>query len=220
MSTSGSPEERKQARAGRRVSWCSSGSFLQGKSREWLQAWITLLMHTQPEKLQPVGPTRTRDLVIVTEGRSNDLDGVSLAHLCKGSAHKSLEGGGAVRILRDASIRGDDRVMGGKGKLDARTKERDRLLLAIEESGRIRREPRFPGNVRKGTLPDIQITHCIHCCGGDFRLGHRVPKNDGAHIAIWPPSSRRPLPVHAPRSAHARARPVFPAYRRPWLRLA
>lgn len=66
---------------------------------EWLWVWIALLVHTWSEKLQPVGSTRTCNLVTVTEVRSNDLDGVSLTHLCKRSAHKSLEDGGAVRIL-------------------------------------------------------------------------------------------------------------------------
>lgn len=149
--------------------------------------------------------------MIVTERGNNHLNGVPLAHLLKGSGGKPLKGCGAVWIFRDPSIPGDDRVMRGERELEARSKEGDRLLLALKEQRQIRSAPHFPGDIRKGALPGIQVTHRIGGSGGDFRLQHRilwhrVSKNEGAHVAIWPPSSRSPLRMILGRLTHEQDR--------------
>src|SRR5437660_2331123 len=133
--------------------------------------FISLLIHSRPEKLDVVDTARTLDLMIVTELWEDGLDLASIAHLLCGKGLEALDGPGPVCIFMDVSISRDHGVMGGKGKLCTGTKEGDGAVSAtIEDRSGVRREPRSPSRIRERASLWVKIAHGIVGPSGSLRI--------------------------------------------------
>src|SRR6476661_2216682 len=92
----------------------------------------------------------------------------------------------------DVPIRSNHGVMGRIGKLHAGTEEGDGTVkTAIEDRGRVRREPSSPRIIGECASFGVQIAHRILGSRDCHRLLYISPIDDDAHVAIWPPRSMR-----------------------------